>query len=84
MGGAAADDFRRKNYIIADIVVYLENLAFRNFQDEDLPPVVSRVIGKRGMLEGKAAQSQQGYHGPNGRVPKGVPNKRQVKLRGGK
>ena len=36
MGEAAADDFRKENYIIADIAVYLENLAFRNFQDEDL------------------------------------------------
>ena len=35
MGGAAADDFRRENYIIAGMVVYLGNLAFCNFQDED-------------------------------------------------
>ena len=40
MSDSAADNFRKENYIIADIIVYLENLIFRNFQDEDLPPGV--------------------------------------------
>ena len=51
MSDSAADNFRKENYIIADIIVYLENLIFRNFQDEDLPPAVLRAIGSRLMLD---------------------------------
>ena len=31
--------------LYADIIVYLDNLIFRNFQDEELPPAVLRAIG---------------------------------------
>ena len=61
MSKSAADAFRKENYIIADIVVYLKNPAFRNFQDEDLPPAVLRAIGTRLMLDGKTIQSQGRY-----------------------
>ena len=56
-----ADDFRKENYLIADIIVYLDNLIFRNFQDEDLPPAVLRAIGKRQMLDAKTIQGQGRY-----------------------
>ena len=59
MSDSAAEDFRKENYIIAGITVYLENLIFRNFQDEDLPPTVLRVIGSRLMLDAKTVQGQE-------------------------
>ena len=37
MSESAAETFRRENYIIADIIVFLENLIFHNIPDEDLP-----------------------------------------------
>ena len=58
MSDSAADDFCKENYIIGDISVFLENLIFHNFQDEDLPPAVLRAIGKRQMLDAKTVQDQ--------------------------
>ena len=48
-----AETFRRENYIIADIIVFLENLIFRNIPDEDLPSAILRAIGSRLMLDAK-------------------------------
>ena len=59
MSDSAADNFRKENYIIVDIIVYLENLIFRNFQDEDLPPAVLHAIGSRQMLDAKTVQGQE-------------------------
>ena len=59
MSDSAADDFRKENYIIAGIIVFLENLIFRNFQDEDLPPAVLRAIGTRKILDAKTLQGQE-------------------------
>ena len=42
-------------------MVYLQNLIFRNFQDEDLPPAVLRAIGSRQMLDAKTVQGQERY-----------------------
>ena len=53
MSDSAANASRKENYIIAGIILYLENLIFRNFQDEDLPPAVLRAIGSRLMLDAK-------------------------------
>ena len=47
MSESAAETFRRENYIIAGIIVYLENLIFRNIPDEDLPSAILRAIGRR-------------------------------------
>merc|ERR1719240_2360737 len=61
MSDSAADNFRKENYIIAGIIVYLENLIFRNFQDEDLPPAVLHAIESRLMLDAKTVQGQERY-----------------------
>ena len=45
MSDSAADDFRKENCIIADIIVFLENLIFRDIPDEDLPSAILRAIG---------------------------------------
>ena len=77
MGESAADDFRKENYLIADIIVYLDNLIFRNFQDEDLPPAVLRAIGKRQMLDAKTIQGQGRYFDNKSSQPAAVADKRQ-------
>ena len=76
MGESAADDFRKENYLIADIIVYLDNLIFRNFQDEDLPPAVLRAIGKRQMLDAKTIQGQGRYFDNKSSQPAAVADKR--------
>ena len=47
MSASEAETFRRENYIIADIIVFLENLIFHNIPDEDLPFSILRAIGKQ-------------------------------------
>ena len=42
MSASEAETFRRENYIIADIIVFLENLIFHNIPDEDLPTAILR------------------------------------------
>ena len=83
MGESAADDFRKENYLIADIIVYLDNLIFRNFQDEDLPPAVLRAIGKRQMLDAKTIQGQGRYFDNKSSQPAAVADKRQREVKVG-
>ena len=51
MSESEAETFRRENYIIADIIVFLENLIFRNIPDEDLPSAILRAMGRRLILD---------------------------------
>ena len=83
MSDSAADDFRKENYIIADIIVYLENLIFRNFQDEDLPPAVLRAIGSRLMLDAKTVQGQERYFDNKSSQPAAVADKKQQEVKVG-
>ena len=53
-----AEDFPKENCIIADIIVHLESIILRNFQHEDLPSAIMRVVGTRLMLDAKTIQSQ--------------------------
>ena len=83
MSDSAADAFRKENYIIADIIVYLENLIFRNFQDEDLPPAVLRAIGSRQMLDAKTVQGQERYFDNKSSQPAAVADKKQQEVKVG-
>ena len=83
MSDSAAEDFRKENYIIPDIIVYLENLIFRNFQDEDLPPAVLRAIGSRLMLDAKTVQGQERYFDNKSSQPAAVVGKRQQEVKVG-
>ena len=75
MSESEAETFRRENYIIADIIVFLENLIFRNIPDEDLPLSILRAIGKRLMLDAKTIQGQQRYFDNKDNEPAAVANK---------
>ena len=83
MSDSAADDFRKENYIIADIIVYLENLIFRNFQDEDLPPAVLHAIWSRLMLDAKTVQGQERYFDNKSSQPAAVADKKQQEVKAG-
>ena len=83
MTDSAADDFRKENYIIADIIVYLENLIFRHLQDEDLPPAVLRAIGSRLMLDAKTVQGQERYFDNKSSQPAAVADKTQQEVKVG-
>ena len=83
MRDSTAEDFRKENYIIDDIIVYLENLIFRNFQDEDLPPAVLRAIGSRLMLDAKTVQGQERYFDNKSSHPAAVVGKRQQEVKVG-
>ena len=83
MSDSAADNFRKEIYIIADIIVYLENLIFRNFQDEDLPPAVLRAIGSRLMLDAKTVQGQERYFDNKSSQPAAVAEKKQQEVKVG-
>ena len=63
--------------------MFLENLIFRNFQDEDLPPAVLRAIGTRKMLDAKTLQGQERYFGNKSSQPAAVADKRQQKVKVG-
>ena len=83
MSASEAETFRRENYIIADIIVFLENLIFRNIPDEDLPSAILRAIGKRLMLDAKTIQGQQRYFDNKDNEPAAVANKRQQAVKVG-
>ena len=83
MSASEAETFRRENYIIADIIVFLENLIFRNIPDEDLPLSILRAIGKRLMLDAKTIQGQQRYFDNKDNEPAAVANKRQQAVKVG-
>ena len=83
MSASEAETFRRENYIIADIIVFLENLIFRNIPDEDLPLSILRAIGKRLMLDAKTIQGQQRYFENKDNEPAAVANKRQQEVKVG-
>ena len=57
--------------------MYLENLTFRKFQDEDLPSAVLQAIGKRFMVEGKTISGQGRYFDNKSSQPAAVADKRQ-------
>ena len=83
MSDSAAGTFRRENYIIADIIVYLENLIFRNIPDDDLPSAVLHAMGHRLMLDAKTIQGQQRYFNNKSSEPAAVANKRQQEVKVG-
>ena len=83
MSDSAAEDLRKENCIIADIIVYLVNLIFSNFQDEDLPPVVLRAVGSRLMLDAKTVQGQERYFDNKSSQPAAVVGKRQQEVKVG-
>ena len=63
--------------------MYLENLIFRNFQDEDLPPAVLRAIGSRLMLDAKTVQGQERYFDNKSSQPAAVVGKMQHEVKVG-
>ena len=72
MSTSESEDFRRENCIIADIIVSLENLSFRHFQDEDLPSAVLHAIGTRLTLDAKTIKSQKLHFGNKSSQPVAV------------
>ena len=83
MSESAVETFHRENYITAGIIVYLENLIFRNIPDEDLPSAILRAIGRRLTLDAKTIQGQQRYFNNKSSDPAAVANKRQQEVKVG-
>ena len=72
MSDSAAEDFRKENYIIAGIIVYL-----------DLLPAVLRAIGSRLMLDAKTVQDQERYFDNKSSQPAAVADKKQQEVKVG-
>lgn len=75
-----ANGFYRNNYIIPDLIADLENFAFANFQDEEIPSKILRLMRSRPVIDFNIRSSDEDYFRNKNYEPLELANAKQAEV----